>query len=70
MRTTLTIDDKIAKDLIQITKSDSLIDALKSVIDEYLKTKQKQKLLSLFGKIDLDLDVTELRNRELKHDRR
>ena len=70
MRTTLTIDDKLAHELMRNTGQKSLIEATMMVIRDYLDKRKKNKLLGLFGKMDLDVDVDELRNREVQeHDR-
>jgi Arc/MetJ family transcription regulator len=66
MRTTVTIDDNTAKKLMRLAGKKTVAQAIKEAIQNYIKMKEKQKLLSLFGKIDLDIDLSELRNRELK----
>ncbi|MCH8011834.1 MAG: type II toxin-antitoxin system VapB family antitoxin [Candidatus Marinimicrobia bacterium] len=66
MRTTLTIDDTVANKLLEVTKKDSVIKAVREAIENYIKMKEKEKLLSLFGNIDLDIDLDELRKTEFR----
>ena len=65
MRTTITIDDKIAEDLLKISDAKNIPQAVREAVQEFIKFKKKQMLLSLSGKIDLDIDINELRKREL-----
>lgn len=66
MRTTITIDDTVANKLLEVTKKDSVIKAVREAIENYIKMKEKEKLLSLFGNIDLDIDLDELRKTEFR----
>ena len=66
MRTTVKIDDSVAKELLDISKKKTLPKAIQEAVQEYIRMKRKQELLDLAGKIDLDIDLDELRNRELK----
>lgn len=71
MRTTLTIDDCIVRDLVKQTGAKNLVEAVRTAIRDYLIQRKKNRLFDLFGKIDLDVDINEFRNREVqKHDRR
>lgn len=64
MRTTFSIDDKRAQKLMSETRAHTLVEALKAVVGEYLRLREKNKLLSLFGKTPLNVDIDELRARE------
>ncbi len=65
MRTTIKIDDKIAKELLHFSKQKSLPKAIQAALVEYIRLKKKQQLIDLAGKIDLHLDLEKLRsNRE------
>lgn len=66
MRTTITIDDTVANKLLEVTKKDSVVKAVSEAIKNYIKMKEKEKLLSLFGNIDLDIDLDELRKTEFR----
>ncbi|MCH8067763.1 MAG: hypothetical protein IID16_00615 [Candidatus Marinimicrobia bacterium] len=66
MRTTITIDDTVANKLLEVTKKDSVVKAVREAIENYIKMKEKEKLLSLFGNIDLDIDLDELRKTEFR----
>lgn len=66
MRTTITIDDTLANKLLEVTKKDSVVKAIKEAIKNYIKMKEKEKLFSLFGNLDLDIDLDELRKTEFR----
>jgi len=66
MRTTITIDDTVANKLLEVTKKDSVVKAVREAIENYIKMKEKEKLISLFGNIDLDIDLDELRKTEFR----
>lgn len=66
MRTTITIDDTLANKLLEVTKKDSVVKAIKEAIKNYIKMKEKEKLFSLFGYLDLDIDLDELRKTEFR----
>ena len=66
MRTTVTIDDKKARALMAIYRTQTLPKAIRSAINEYLQIKSRAKLLTLFGKVDLDIDLKKLRRWESK----
>jgi len=64
MRTTLDIPEDLIKEVMEITgaktKSQAITEALK---DQLLKEK-RQRLMSFKGKLDLDIDLDDLRNRK------
>ena len=66
MRTTITIDDTVANKLLEVTKKDSVVKAVSEAIKNYIKMKEKEKLLSLFGNLYLDIDLDKLRKTEFR----
>lgn len=66
MRTTITIDDVVAEKLLEVSKKETLVKAVREAIAKYIRMKEKEKILSLCGKIDLDIDLEALRNMEIE----
>ena len=64
MRTTVTIEKDKLDILMKETKSKSKASAVKIAIDEYLRTKKIERILSLRGELDFDLTADEIRHRE------
>lgn len=64
MRTTVTIEKDKLDILMKETKSKSKASAVTIAIDEYLRTKKIERILSLRGKLDFDLTADEIRHRE------
>lgn len=56
MRTTINVNDSIIEDIIQLTGAKSKTDAVNKALDDYVRLKRKQLLLSLPGKIKIDVD--------------
>ena len=54
MRTTLTIDDVVIEKLIQDTGQKQAVVAIRFALDAYLKQRQKQKVLSLRGQVQIE----------------
>lgn len=57
MRTTVTVDDTTVKKLLVLTKTKSLTNALRHIIATFLEQKEKEKLLALFGTVELETDI-------------
>ncbi len=53
MRTTLTIDDKIAADLMRSTGQKNPVTAIRQALQEYLAHVRKQKVLALRGQVEV-----------------
>lgn len=53
MRTTITIDDNLSKELMQTTGQKSITAAIRIALDDYLASLRKQKLLALRGQVDV-----------------
>ena len=63
MRTTLSLDDVLIKELMEVTKAKT--EAIHLAISEFVRRKKLEGLKALSGKIHLDLDWRELEEREL-----
>lgn len=64
MRTTVNIDEEKGKELMQLTAASSMSKAIQRALAEYLEMKRKKQLLALRGKLDIDDNWQELRNRD------
>lgn len=53
MRTTITIDDNLSNELMQITGQKSITAAIRIALNDYLANLRKQRLLALRGKVDV-----------------
>ncbi len=65
MRSTVTIEKDILDQLVKETKAKTKASAVKLAAAEYLRRKKINKIRSLRGKLEFDLDADELRH----HDR-
>lgn len=74
MRTTMSLDDGLIKELMDVTGARTKTEAIHPAIAEFLRKKKVEGLLALEGKVHLNLDWRELEELELKaqaeHDRR
>lgn len=61
MRTTITIDDEITKELMQITGEKSITSAVRVALHDYLAALRKQKLLALRGQVQIEDTWQQLR---------
>ncbi|MDI6764738.1 MAG: type II toxin-antitoxin system VapB family antitoxin [Thermodesulfobacteriota bacterium] len=66
MRATLEIPDSLVKDLLKVTGEKTKTRAICLAIEDFLRRKRKEKLLSLSGKIRFDLDWKQIEENELK----
>lgn len=66
MRTTLSLDDRLIKELMEVTGAKTKTEAIHLAISELIRRKKVEGLLALEGKVHLDLDWRELEERELK----
>jgi len=53
MRTTITIDDDLTKELMQMTGEKNITSAIRTALQDYLAGLRKQKLLALRGQVDV-----------------
>ena len=61
MRTTLTLDDELMTDLMQVTGEKSYTAAIRLALHDYLAGLRKQKLLALRGQVQLEDNWQQLR---------
>ncbi len=64
MRSTVTIDNQRLAELVYETKARSKASAVNEAISEYLRRKKIDRIMSLKGKLNFDLDFDDLRHRE------
>jgi Arc/MetJ family transcription regulator len=60
MRTTVVIDDELIKEAQEALGADTIRGTIELALQEALRQHRRQLLLSLRGKIDLDLTLEEL----------
>ena len=65
MRTTLTVDDFQAADLMALTGKKSAVAAIRQALDDYLRQARKQKVLALRGQVALDDTWRSLREADI-----
>ncbi len=74
MRTTMRLDDRLIKELMDVTGAKTKTEAIHLAISEFIRRKKIEGLLALEGKVHLDVDWRELEELELKaqaeHERR
>ncbi|HUT55865.1 MAG TPA: type II toxin-antitoxin system VapB family antitoxin [bacterium] len=56
MRTTINVDDAIIDNLMEVTEAKSKTSAVNKALTDYVRLKRKELLLSLPGKIKIDVD--------------
>ena len=66
MRTTLTINDMQAKDLMQATGQSSAVAAIRLALDDYLRQARKKKVLALRGQVQVEDNWRDLRALEVE----
>ena len=64
MRATVTIEKDILDDLLKETKAKSKATAVKKAIHEYLRRKKIERIKSMRGKLEFDLEADEIRHYE------
>jgi hypothetical protein len=62
MRSTVTIEKDILDQLVKETKAKTKSSAVKKAIAEYLRREKVNKIISLKGKLEFDLDADILRH--------
>ena len=70
MRTTLTIDDVQAEDLMQATGQSSAVAAIRQALEDYLRQARKKKVLALRGQVQVEDNWRDLRALEIAKDKR
>ncbi len=66
MRATLNLPDALIDHLLQVTGEKKKTKAICLAIEDYIRRKRREKLLSLSGKIQFDLGWREMEEIELK----
>ena len=66
MRATLSIPDDLIEDLVKETGAKTKTQAITRAIEDYLKKRRLEKLLSLQGKLDLEDNWKEIEAQEIK----
>ena len=64
MRTTITIEHDVVKELLKETKAKSKASAVKEAIRDYLRRAKLKKIKSLKGKLEFDMTADEIRHHE------
>ena len=67
MRTTLDLDEKLIRKLMDVTAAKTKTDAIHQAAAELIRRKKLDRLKSLSGTIQLDLDWKRLEAAELQH---
>ena len=66
MRTTITIDDKSAKELLVLSHAETITKAIREAIKSFIKKQRIKRLMEMRGTIDLEIDLDELRDTEFR----
>lgn len=67
MRTTLDLNEKLIRELMDVTSAKTKTEAIHQAASELIRRKKLDQLKSLSGKIHLDLDWKQLEQTELRH---
>ncbi len=63
MRTTIDIPQELVDKAIKLTEAKTKTDVIKLALQELIQRESMKKLLAFRGKVDLDIDLDELRER-------
>lgn len=66
MPTNLAIDDRLLEEAQKLGHHRTKRETVNAALDEYIKRRKQQEILSLFGKIDYQDDYDYKRERKLK----
>ncbi len=66
MRTTMSLDEGLIKELMEVTNARTKTEAIHLAISDFIRRRKLERLKALSGKIHLDLDWRKLEERELK----
>lgn len=67
MRTTLDLNEKLIRELMDVTSAKTKTDAIHQAAAELIRRKKLDQLKSLSGVIHLDLDLNKLEQAEIRH---
>jgi len=65
MRTTLNLPDDLVKELVSVTGEKNKTLLIRMALADMLKRIKREKLIEYRGKIEFDLNLDELRRREM-----
>ena len=63
MRTTLDLPEALLKEAMALTQSQTKTEVIKLALGNLIQKEKIKELKSYFGKMDLEIDLDELRNR-------
>jgi len=66
MRATVTIEKDVLDELVKATGAKTRSAAVKIIIDEYLRERKVDNIMSMKGKLTFDLTADEIRHNELR----
>ena len=64
MRATVTIEKNVLDELVKATGARSKSAAVKEIIDDYLRKRKAQRIMSMKGKLFFELTADEIRHYE------
>jgi Arc/MetJ family transcription regulator len=64
MRTTITVDDELFAELMELSGAETKTEAVRGAIEEYVRQRRKRRLIALRGDVDVDDNIDELRELE------
>ena len=68
MRTTLDLPDTLVHEAMLLTKIPTKTEMIKFALENIIQREKMKELTGYFGKLDLDIDIHKLRNREPVND--
>ena len=64
MRTTLTVDDSLIKEVFRLTKAKTQVEAIRIGLQEFVAAERRKRVLALRGTVNIEDNWQELRARE------
>ena len=64
MRTTLDLPEDLIKEAMKITKAKTKSETIRRALEWLIKQEKRKKLIQYKGKVDLDIDLDDLRGRK------
>jgi len=65
MRTTINVSDDVLADILKLVNAKTKTEAINRALTDYVRIQRLEKLRGLRGKLNIDLDVEQLRELEL-----
>ena len=66
MRTTITIDDAVFRELMRFTEAKSRAEAIHQALTEWIRRKKIEKLKALRGKVEIQGEIEDFRQLEIE----